>query len=110
MTGKRSHPPAFFNMPIGYAGRCSSLDVSGTPVDRPLGQYWSGKPGQSDIVFGPCKKMDYELELGCIIGKPLPRKHRVLASQADEHIFGYVLVNDWSGELFTVTVDKAAIG
>lgn len=96
MTGVRSSPPAFFHMPIGYAGRCSSLDVSGSTVERPMGQYWSGKPGQSDVVFGPCKKMDYELELGCIIGKPIERKERITAVQAEEHIFGYVLVNDWS--------------
>ncbi|KAK1822756.1 hypothetical protein LTR12_002895 [Friedmanniomyces endolithicus] len=96
MTGKRSLPPAFLHMPIGYAGRCSSLDISGTPVERPLGQYWMGKPGESDVVFGPCKKMDYELELAAVIGKPLPRKQRLLASQAEEHIFGYVLLNDWS--------------
>ncbi|KAK0343453.1 hypothetical protein LTR94_018288 [Friedmanniomyces endolithicus] len=96
MTGKRSLPPAFLHMPIGYAGRCSSLDVSGTPVERPLGQYWTGKPGESEVGFGPCKKMDYELELAAIIGKPLPRKQRLLASQAEEHIFGYVLLNDWS--------------
>ena len=96
MTGVRSSPPAFFHMPIGYAGRCSSLDVSGSTVERPMGQYWSGKPGQSDVVFGPCKKMDYELELGCIIGKPVGRKERVNAVEAEEHIFGYVLVNDWS--------------
>ena len=96
MTGKRSAPPAFFNMPIGYAGRCSSLDTSGTAVERPVGQYWEGKPGESQVVFGPCKKMDYELELAAVVGKPLPRKERVLASQADEHIFGYILLNDWS--------------
>lgn len=96
MTGKRSAPPAFFHLPVGYAGRCSSLDVSGTSVERPMGQYWEGKPGESKVVFGPCKKMDYELELACIVGKPLPRKERVLASRASEHIFGYVLVNDWS--------------
>ncbi|TKA69899.1 hypothetical protein B0A55_07524 [Friedmanniomyces simplex] len=96
MTGKRSAPPAFFYMPVGYAGRCSSLDISGTPVERPLGQYWTGKPGESDVVFGPCKKMDYELELAAVIGKPLPRKQRLLATQAEEHIFGYVLMNDWS--------------
>ena len=96
MTGNRSSPPAFFHMPIGYGGRCSSLDVSGAPVERPMGQYWSGKPGQIAVVFGPCKKMDYELELGCIVGKPIPRKERVTASRAEEHIFGYVLVNDWS--------------
>lgn len=96
MTGKRSAPPAFFNMPIGYAGRCSSIDISGTSVERPLGQYWAGKPGESEVVFGPSKRMDYELELGCIVGKPVPRKERIFASEAEGHIFGYVLVNDWS--------------
>ncbi|KAK5685950.1 hypothetical protein LTS10_002063 [Elasticomyces elasticus] len=80
----------------GYAGRCSSLDISGTPVERPLGQHWTGKPGESEIAFGPCKKMDYELELAAVIGKPLARKDRVTASNAEAHIFGYVLMNDWS--------------
>ena len=98
MTGNRSHPPAFFHQPVGYAGRCSSLDVSGTSQVRPLGQYWSGKPGNSEIVFGPSKRMDYELELGAIIGKPLARRQRLLAKDAAEHIFGFVLVNDWSGK------------
>ncbi|KAM3422131.1 Fumarylacetoacetase [Cercospora zeina] len=96
MTGQRSTPPAFYHLPIGYAGRCSSIDISGTPVERPLGQHWSGKPMQSDVVFGPCERMDYELELGAIIGKPLPRNQRITAEQAEQHIFGYVLVNDWS--------------
>ncbi|KAK4496954.1 hypothetical protein PRZ48_011403 [Zasmidium cellare] len=96
MTGQRSTPPAFFNMPIGYAGRCSSIDVSGTGVQRPLGQHWKGQPMESEVVFGPCERMDYELELGCIIGKPLPRNQKVLAENAEEHIFGYVLINDWS--------------
>ncbi|KAK5113554.1 hypothetical protein LTR62_003423 [Meristemomyces frigidus] len=96
MTGQRSVPPSFYHQPVGYAGRCSSLDISGTPVERPLGHFFEGKPGQSKVIFGPCKRMDYELEVGAIIGKPLPRNQRVLASQADEHVFGYVLVNDWS--------------
>ncbi|KAF7193199.1 Fumarylacetoacetase [Pseudocercospora fuligena] len=96
MTGQRSAPPAFFHFPVGYAGRCSSIDVSGTPVQRPLGQHWSGKPMQSDVVFGPCERMDYELELGAIIGKPLARNQRILAEDSEEHIFGYVLINDWS--------------
>lgn len=96
MQGVRSCPPAFFHLPVGYAGRCSSLDVSGTPVERPLGQHWAGKPMNSEIIFGPCQRMDYEMELGCIIGKSLARNARVTAAQAEEHIFGYVLVNDWS--------------
>ncbi|KAK3677158.1 hypothetical protein LTR78_002696 [Recurvomyces mirabilis] len=95
MTGQRSVPPSFYSQPVGYAGRCSSLDISGTPVERPLGHFFEGKPG-SKVVFGPCKRMDYELEVGAIVGKPVARKQRVLASKADEHVFGYVLVNDWS--------------
>lgn len=96
MTGQRSLPPAFYHFPIGYAGRCSSIDVSGTPVIRPLGQHWSGAPMKSDVVFSACEKMDYELELGAIIGTPVPRNQRITAQEAEAHIFGYVLVNDWS--------------
>lgn len=95
-TGTRSSPPSFLYQPVGCAGRCSSLDVSGSSTQRPLGQYWHGKPGQSDILFGPSRAMDYELELGCIIGQPVTRNEYVLATHAEQHIFGYVLVNDWS--------------
>lgn len=98
MMGVRSTPPAFFHMPIGYAGRCSSLQVSGTPIVRPMGMYREGKDPVSQVIFGASRKMDFELELGCIVGKPVPRNARVSASTAGEHIFGYVLVNDWSGE------------
>lgn len=100
MTGTRSHPPAFYHQPVGYAGRCSSLDVSGTSQVRPLGQYWAGIPGQSEIVFGASRRMDFELELAAIIGKPLKRRARVTARQAGEHVFGFVLVNDWSGGFY----------
>ena len=106
MTGTPSTPPAFFHMPIGYAGRCSSLDVSGTTVERPFGQRWEGNPMQSEVIFGRCERMDYELELGCIIGKPLPRKQRVMAANAEDHIFGYVLVNDWSGEYLEIGLQR----
>lgn len=95
-TGTRSAPSSFFYQPVGYAGRCSSLDVSGSAVQRPLGQYWQGKRSQSDVVFGPSRKMDYELEVGCIVGSPVPRNQYILASEAESHIFGYVIVNDWS--------------
>lgn len=98
MTGTRSHPPSFYYQPVGYAGRCSSLDVSGTAQERPLGQYWSGRPGNSEIVFGLSQRMDYELELGAIVGKPVARRERLMAKDAGEHIFGFVLVNDWSGK------------
>jgi fumarylacetoacetase len=98
MTGTRSHPPSFYHQPVGYAGRCSSLDVSGTAQERPLGQFWAGKPGESEIVFGPSRRMDFELEVGAIVGKPLGRRERLLAKDASDHLFGFVLLNDWSGE------------
>jgi fumarylacetoacetase len=98
MTGSRSAPPSFFHQPVGYAGRCSSLDVSGSAQERPLGQFWAGKPGESEIVFGASRRMDYELEVGVIVGKPSGRRERVRAEDAGGHIFGFVLVNDWSGE------------
>jgi fumarylacetoacetase len=98
MTGVRSTPPSFFHQPVGYAGRCSSLDVSGSAQERPLGQFWAGKPGESEIVFGASRRMDYELEVGVIVGKPSGRRERVQAREAGGHIFGFVLVNDWSGE------------
>jgi fumarylacetoacetase len=100
MTGSRSHPPSFYHQPVGYAGRCSSLDVSGSAQERPLGQFWAGKPGESEIFFGPSRRMDYELEVGAIVGKPTQRRERLSAKEAGEHIFGFVLVNDWSGEFF----------
>jgi fumarylacetoacetase len=99
MTGSRSHPPSFYHQPVGYAGRCSSLDVSGSAQERPLGQFWAGKPGESEIVFGPTRRMDYELEVGVIVGRPTGRRERVSAKGAGEYVFGFVLVNDWSGEL-----------
>lgn len=99
MTGKRSHPPSFYHQPVGYAGRCSSLDISGTSQVRPWGHFWAGAPGQSDIVFGPSRRMDFELELAAVVGKPVNRREGVLAREAEQHIFGFVLVNDWSGKL-----------
>lgn len=87
---------------IGYAGRCSSLVVSGTPVQRPIGQYWEDtaaamKGENMNIIYGPCKNMDFELELGAIIGKPVGQGESVTAHDAGGHIFGFVIVNDWSG-------------
>lgn len=100
--GRRGLPPAWDYVPPGYAGRCSSIVVSGTPVRRPRGQFWQDhfaamKGENKTVIYGPCKKMDYELELGAVIGKPVPYGESVKASEAGEHIFGFVLLNDWSG-------------
>lgn len=95
-------PPAFFQLPIGYQGRTSSIVVSGTDIERPMGQYRdkTAKPadnnGQLPIVYGPSRAIDYEMEFAAIIGKPLPMKARLKAVDVDEHIFGFALLNDWS--------------
>jgi len=90
----RKLPPGFLHFPIGYAGRVSSIVVSGTPIARPLGQFRTGSSG--DVTYGPTQQLDYELEIACIVGKPLPHGQRVSAADAEEHIFGLVLLNDWS--------------
>lgn len=92
LFGKAQLPATFHNFPMGYAGRCSSICVSGTPVTRPVGQYLeNGK-----ATFGASRALDYELEIGAIVGRPLASDADVHAKDMDEHIFGLVLVNDWS--------------
>ena len=90
--GVESMPPGFLHFPIGYAGRSSSIVVSGTPVRRPLGQARSA----DGVAFGPSKAMDYELEVACVVGKPSQMGRPIKIDNADDHIFGYVLLNDWS--------------
>jgi fumarylacetoacetase len=86
--------PNFQWLPIAYHGRASSVVVSGTPFRRPMGQ--AVQPGGTTPVYGPCTRLDYELELGAFIGpgnamgKPIP------LSKAEDHIFGICLLNDWS--------------
>ncbi|CAO2657360.1 Nn.00g034860.m01.CDS01 [Neocucurbitaria sp. VM-36] len=97
IQGIRAFPPAFHKYPVGYAGRCSSITVSGTPVTRPLGQFIEDyTQPKKNIILGPCRALDYEMEVGAIIGKPVEPGSRLHAKDADEHIFGLVLVNDWS--------------
>ncbi|MBT6276477.1 MAG: hypothetical protein HOI95_20370 [Chromatiales bacterium] len=79
---------------IGYNGRASTVVVSGTKIHRPLGQTKA-----ADAVmpsFGPCAKLDIELELGAIVGTPNAMGAPVSVDQADDMLFGYVLLNDWS--------------
>ncbi|WP_282127637.1 fumarylacetoacetase [Roseobacter litoralis] len=85
-------PPNWLHIPIGYNGRASSVVVSGTDITRPNGQLKS--PDAEMPVFEASKRFDLELELGAIVGKP--SKGRVSVQEADDMIFGYVLLNDWS--------------
>ncbi|SFC70565.1 fumarylacetoacetase [Tropicimonas isoalkanivorans] len=87
-------PPNWLHMPIGYNGRSSTVIVSGTDVHRPQGQT---KAPDADLpTFGPCQRLDMELELGAVIGSPSTMGTRVSVAEADAMIFGYVLLNDWS--------------
>ncbi|RCW87216.1 fumarylacetoacetase [Paracoccus lutimaris] len=85
-------PAQWTHMPIGYNGRASSVVVSGTPIRRPMGQV----RGQAGPEWTACRRLDLELELGAIIGADSPMGARVSVAQAEEMIFGYVLLNDWS--------------
>jgi len=86
--------PNWTEMPIGYNGRASSVIVSGTPVRRPNGQL--KLPEQERPIFGACRKLDIELETGFIIGVGNPLGTPITVDEAEAHIFGMVLLNDWS--------------
>lgn len=86
--------PNWSEMPIAYNGRASSVVVSGTPVRRPNGQI--KLPDSDRPIFGPCRKLDIELEMGFIIGKGNALGEPIPCERAEEHIFGMVLLNDWS--------------
>ncbi|WP_349729991.1 fumarylacetoacetase [Peribacillus frigoritolerans] len=82
------------HLPIGYHGRASSIVPSGTQVRRPSGQR---KPKDaSNPIFGPSIQLDFELEMGWFIGPSNPLGEPIPVNQAEDHVFGLVLVNDWS--------------
>ncbi len=86
--------PNYKWLPIGYHGRASSIVVSGTPVRRPSGQ--TKDEGSSAPVFGPSKRLDYEMELGMFIGPGNDLGEPIAVGSALDHVFGVCLVNDWS--------------
>ncbi|WP_396623706.1 fumarylacetoacetase [Luteitalea sp.] len=86
--------PNYVHVPIGYHGRASSIVVSGTPVRRPAGQWLP--PGAAAPVFGPSQRLDYELEVGLVIGGENTLGEPVPIARALERVFGVVLLNDWS--------------
>lgn len=90
--------PNWSEIPIGYNGRASSVIVSGTPVRRPNGQI--KLPDQERPVFGACRKLDIELETGFIVGVPNALGEPIPCEEAEKHIFGMVLLNDWSARDF----------
>lgn len=86
--------PNWLHIPVGYHGRSSSVIVSGTPVRRPMGQ--TKADDASAPTFGPCRLLDFELEMGFFIGPGNTIGQPISTNEAPDHIFGLVLVNDWS--------------
>jgi len=86
--------PNYKWVPIGYHGRVSSIGVSGQVVQRPHGQTLA--PGATEPTFGPCKRLDYELELGIFVGAGNALGQPKTMEQAEADWFGLVLLNDWS--------------
>ncbi|MEM1143069.1 MAG: fumarylacetoacetase [Pseudomonadota bacterium] len=94
-----SEPPAnFYSMPMAYHGRSSTVRPSGSEVNRPQGQRWDKENDRA--VYGPSTRLDYEIELGVLLGighkdsTPLP------IDKAEQHIFGLCVLNDWSARDF----------
>ena len=86
--------PNWLHIPIAYNGRASTVVVSGTPIRRPLGQI--KLPNADAPVFSACRKLDFELEMGAIVGCSSAMGETLTVEQAREALFGYVLLNDWS--------------
>ena len=86
--------PNYKWVPIGYHGRASSIVPSGTPVRRPRGQLMD--PSAEAPVFGPSRALDYEMEVGCFVGSGNALGEPVPIEEAEAHLFGLSLVNDWS--------------
>jgi fumarylacetoacetase len=89
--------PNYKHLPVGYHGRASSVVVSGTDIRRPQGQILldpTANPKQP--VFSACRKLDIELELAAFVCKPSSLGNPIPIAECEDHIFGFVLMNDWS--------------
>lgn len=86
--------PNWLHLPVGYHGRASSIITTDTPIHRPKGQ--TRPDPEQPPVYGACKLLDFELEMGYITGQGKPLGQRISTAEADDYIFGMVLFNDWS--------------
>jgi fumarylacetoacetase len=85
--------PNWRHMPIGYHGRAGTVVVSGTPVTRPRGQL---RAADGSVAYLPSRRLDFEAELGFVVGTPSAPGRPVPLAEAGRHLFGVCLVNDWS--------------
>lgn len=88
--------PNWLHLPVGYHGRASSIVVSGTDVRRPQGQLKLPDAAAAAPAFGPTRQLDFELEMGWLIGTGNELGQPIPIEEAEGHLFGLVLVNDWS--------------
>ncbi len=86
--------PNYKYLPVGYHGRASSIVISGTEIKRPKGQ--NRADAEQPPIFAPCKNLDYEMEVGFFVGKGNGLGEPISIEDAETHIFGLCLVNDWS--------------
>jgi fumarylacetoacetase len=86
--------PNFKTQPLAYHGRASTVVVSGESVQRPWGNYRIGHAGE--LTFAPTEKLDFEVEIGVYIGRGNHRYNRIPIDDAEQHVAGICLVNDWS--------------
>ena len=84
----------WYNLPVAYNGRASSVQITGSDIRRPTGQIFDQDNGT--VSFQPTSKLDFELEIGTVIGGSLPVGETLDFEEAEDLIFGYVLLNDWS--------------
>jgi len=94
VRGDNDVRPNFHWLPVGYHGRASSIVVSDTPVRRPLGQFVPADA--SAPIFAPTQRLDFELEVAAIVGVGNASGESVPIAQAEQHLFGLVIMNDWS--------------
>ena len=88
--------PNYKYVPIAYHGRASSIIISGAEVQRPSGQTTPAGGGANTPVFGPTQMLDYEAEVGFFVGRGNERGQPIPIDEAENHLFGICLVNDWS--------------
>jgi fumarylacetoacetase len=97
--GSAALTPNWRHLPVGYHGRAGSVVISGTPIRRPCGQVRSSQPGaggQPVSEFSACARLDFEAELGFVVGVETVLGEPVAVGRFAEHVFGVCLVNDWS--------------
>lgn len=87
--------PNYLHLPVAYNSRASSVVVSGTDICRPLGQVLNAS-STTESSFGPCRRLDIELELGALLCEGNKRGEPINVNEAERCIFGFVLLNDWS--------------